>query len=75
MPSVPEANRPRDNHTPLVVDTAAPSPVQDDAVTLIQGRVILLNIKKNHLLYTPSLSLFLKDPFFRKKIISKIFIF
>ena len=45
MPSVPEDNRPRDNHTPLVVDTAAPPPVQDDAVTLIQGRVILLNIK------------------------------
>ncbi|RIA05543.1 hypothetical protein BRARA_K00061 [Brassica rapa] len=40
MPSVPEDNRPRDNHTPLVVDTAAPPPVQDDAVTLIQGRIV-----------------------------------
>ncbi|KAF8079575.1 hypothetical protein N665_1018s0031 [Sinapis alba] len=35
MPKVPEANPPRDNHTPSV-DTAPP-PVQDDAVTLIQG--------------------------------------
>ncbi|KAF2534740.1 hypothetical protein F2Q70_00033201 [Brassica cretica] len=47
MPSVPEDNRPRDNHTPLV-DTAAPPPVQDDAVTLIQGKVRLSPIQPSH---------------------------
>ncbi|XP_022573462.1 membrane protein of ER body-like protein [Brassica napus] len=48
MPSVPEDNRPRDNHTPLVVDTAAPPPVQDDAVTLIQDKVRLSPIQPQH---------------------------